>query len=124
MLRYVFKRILQIIPVLLITAILIFTLMYFVPGDPVQIMMGDFQVSPEQMNEIRERLGLLDPFPVQLLRFCIDGPGRPAQAGKEAVLTGTRLALLLGGAFRLLIQFFFFVSVHAANTSMVTHFDV
>lgn len=72
MLRYVFKRILQIIPVLLITAILIFTLMYFVPGDPVQIMMGDFQVSPEQMNEIRERLGLLDPFPVQLWNFLKD----------------------------------------------------
>ena len=37
--KYILKRLLQMIPVLLAVAILIFTLMYFVPGDPVQIML-------------------------------------------------------------------------------------
>lgn len=58
MIRYVIKRLLQMIPVLIAVAILVFTLMYFVPGDPVQIMLGDYFATPEQMESARARLGL------------------------------------------------------------------
>ena len=47
--KYILKRLLQMIPVLLAVAILIFTLMYFVPGDPVQIMLGDSAASEEMV---------------------------------------------------------------------------
>ena len=57
MLRYVGKRLLQMIPILIIVAILIFTLMYFVPGDPVQIILGD-NASEEQIAETEAALGL------------------------------------------------------------------
>lgn len=68
MLRYIGKRLLQMIPILLVVAILIFTLMKFVPGDPVQIMLGD-SATPAQIEEARQDMGLNDPFLVQLFNF-------------------------------------------------------
>lgn len=56
------------IPILLIVAILIFTLMKFVPGDPVQIMLGD-SATPAQIEQAREEMGLNEPFMVQLFDF-------------------------------------------------------
>ena len=71
MLKYVGKRLLQIIPVLIIVAILIFVLMYFVPGDPVQIMLGDYHATEEQIQATRARLGLDKPFLVQLWDYLV-----------------------------------------------------
>ena len=71
MLRYIGKRLLQMIPILLIVAILIFTMMQFVPGDPVQIMLGD-SATPMQIEEVREEMGLNDPFVVKLFNFVKD----------------------------------------------------
>ncbi|MBR4289026.1 MAG: ABC transporter permease [Oscillospiraceae bacterium] len=65
MIRYIGKRLLTMIPILLVVAILIFCLMDFVPGDPVQIMMGD-SATPAQIEEARERLGLNDLFIIRL----------------------------------------------------------
>lgn len=68
MLRFIGKRLLQMIPILLIVAVLIFTLMEFVPGDPVKIMLGD-TATPVQIEEARERLGFNDPFFVRFFDF-------------------------------------------------------
>lgn len=68
MLRYIGKRLLQMIPILLIVAILIFTLMSLVPGDPVQIMLGD-SATETQIEEARENLGLNKPFLGRLVDF-------------------------------------------------------
>ena len=38
--RYIIKRILWMIPILICVAILVFTMMYFVPGDTAQIVLG------------------------------------------------------------------------------------
>ncbi|MCD8020167.1 MAG: ABC transporter permease [Clostridiales bacterium] len=70
MLRYVGKRLLQMIPILLTVAILIFTLMYFVPGDPVQILLGD-SATPEQIAEARVRLGLDKPYLIRLWNYLV-----------------------------------------------------
>lgn len=71
MIRYIGKRLLTMIPILLVVAILIFCLMDFVPGDPVQIMMGD-SATPAQIEEARERLGLNDPFVMRLGKYLWD----------------------------------------------------
>lgn len=71
MIRYIGKRLLTMIPILLVVAILIFCLMDFVPGDPVQIMMGD-SATPQQIEEARDRLGLNDPFLVRLGNYLWD----------------------------------------------------
>lgn len=68
MLRYVGKRLLTMIPILVVVAIVIFCLMDFVPGDPVQIMLGD-SATPAQIEAARERLGLNDPFLVRMADY-------------------------------------------------------
>lgn len=65
--RYILKRLLLIIPVLLGVAILIFTLMYLTPGDPIRMMLTG--ASEAQVQEMRDAYGLNDSFIVQLGRF-------------------------------------------------------
>lgn len=66
--RYILKRLLWMIPVVLGVTILIFSLMYIVPGDPALIVGGD-GLTEAEYNEVREDLGLNDPFIVQLGRY-------------------------------------------------------
>lgn len=63
--RYVVKRLLLMIPVVLGVAILIFSILYFVPGDPASIILG-VEATPEQLAAKRAELGLDQPFFVQL----------------------------------------------------------
>lgn len=70
MIRYIIKRILQLIPVVLGVAILIFTLMYISPGDPAQLLLAG--ASESEINEMRDELGLNDSYLVQLGRFMRD----------------------------------------------------
>ena len=66
--RYVIRRLLQMIPVVLGVTILVFTIMYFIPGDPVKMMLGP-EASFDQIAEMRDRLGLNDPYLVRLGKF-------------------------------------------------------
>jgi peptide/nickel transport system permease protein len=67
-LRFLVRRILLTIPVLLGVATLVFSLIHLIPGDPVQTMLGD-GASPESVIELRSRLGLDRPLYVQYLSF-------------------------------------------------------
>ena len=71
MIRYFLKRILMLIPVVIAVAIVIFTLMYFVPGDPAEIILGS-QVTQEQKDALYEQLGLDQPYIVQLGKYLYD----------------------------------------------------
>src|SRR6266436_10131711 len=64
MAHYLARRLLLTIPVLLGVATLVFSLIHLVPGDPVQAMLGD-AASPQDVAELRVRLGLDRPLPVQ-----------------------------------------------------------
>ena len=68
MLAYSIKRILQIIPVLIVISLLVFLMMHMIPGDPVKNMLG-MEASKEAIEAERERLGLNDPLPVQYFNF-------------------------------------------------------
>lgn len=68
MLRYIIKRVVWMIPVLLGVSIFIFTLLYFVPGDPANIILGA-QATEEAKEELREEMGLNEPYVVQLGSF-------------------------------------------------------
>jgi peptide/nickel transport system permease protein len=68
MIRFLFRRLLLTIPVLVGVATLVFSLIHLVPGDPVQAMLGD-SASPEDMAEMRTRLGLDRPLVVQYVAF-------------------------------------------------------
>jgi ABC-type dipeptide/oligopeptide/nickel transport system permease component len=66
--RYVLRRLLQMIPVILGVTILVFTIMYFIPGDPVKMMLGT-DATPADIAEMRQQLGLNDPYFVRLGHF-------------------------------------------------------
>ena len=55
--RYVIKRLLLMIPVILGVTWLIFTIMYFTPGDPARIIMGA-DATEEEIWDMQEKLGL------------------------------------------------------------------
>lgn len=57
MLRYVVKRILWLIPILLGVSFIVFTIMYLSPGDPVTMILGE-GASQEAYDELRAQLGL------------------------------------------------------------------
>ena len=71
MIKYVIKRVIQLIPVILCVAILIFTILYFTPGDPALLILGD-NATQEQLIAKRAELGLNQPFLVQLGTFLRD----------------------------------------------------
>ena len=66
--RYLVRRLLLTIPVLLGVATLVFALIHLVPGDPVQSMLGE-GASQEEVVELRHRLGLDRPLPAQYRAF-------------------------------------------------------
>lgn len=69
MIRYIFKRILLMIPVVLGVTWVIFTIMYFTPGDPARIILG-VDATEEDIAELRERLGLNDGYFVRFFGYC------------------------------------------------------
>ena len=55
------ERILQLLPVLLGVSVIVFAMITLTPGDPVQIMIGDQSITPEQEAALRRDLGLDRP---------------------------------------------------------------
>lgn len=65
MFAYITRRVLATIPVMLLVALFVFSLLYIAPGDPAAIIAGD-QATPDDVDRIRASLGLDRPF---LIRF-------------------------------------------------------
>ncbi len=66
--RYIIRRLLNLVPVLLGITLLVFLFLHLIPGDPAVIMLGD-RATPAQVEALRERMGLNAPLPLQYLRF-------------------------------------------------------
>ena len=71
MAKFVLKRILVMIPVLLGVTFLIFTMMYFTKGNPAQLILGDM-ATEEQLYALEEEMGLHDPFLVRYGNYLAD----------------------------------------------------
>jgi peptide/nickel transport system permease protein len=69
MLKYVIKRILWIIPVLLGVVLIVFFISYISPGDPVMTMLGTANYTPEKYAALSAQYGLDKPFIVQYLNY-------------------------------------------------------
>lgn len=63
---YILRRVLSTLPVLAIVAVLVFLMLRLTPSDPAAIIAGDY-ASPEQIEGIRERLGLNEPILKQFI---------------------------------------------------------
>ena len=65
---YVTRRIVALILVLLATSVLVFTLSRLIPGDPARVAAGE-DATAEMVSQVRERLGLNKPLPIQYLYY-------------------------------------------------------
>jgi len=68
MVKYIFKRFLYLILVLLGVTTIVFSLLYVTPGDPVKFMLGE-SATPQAKEQLRGELGLDDPFIVRYFDY-------------------------------------------------------
>jgi ABC-type dipeptide/oligopeptide/nickel transport system permease component len=109
--KYVANRVAQLVPVLFLISLIVFSIMHALPGDPVQLMLAGAEsgsVTPERQDELRELMGLNDPLPIQYFRFvrgAVTGDLGTSVRLRSPVLDlilerfGSTLELSLGGMF-------------------------
>jgi peptide/nickel transport system permease protein len=94
MLQYIRTRLLLTIPVLLGVSIITFSILHLIPGDPARILLGDMgggaaagDTSDEAYENLREELGLNDPYIVQYANYVADAArgdfGRSFQTNRD-----------------------------------------
>ena len=71
MIGFILRRLLQLLPVLLIASTGIWAMIYAVPGSPVAAMVGE-NATPEQIQDVTVRLGLDRPVHVQYLAWLVN----------------------------------------------------
>nr|WP_314845440.1 ABC transporter permease [uncultured Microbacterium sp.] len=104
MLAYILRRLLQVIPVFFGATLLIYFLVFAMPGDPILALFGDRTPNPALVDALREQYHLNDPFVVQYWYYItgvLQGDlgdtfsGRPVSAVLADTLPVTgRLALM------------------------------
>ena len=68
MTAYIAKRLLGLLPTLVLVGFLVFMLVHLLPGDPARLAAGQ-DATPETVELVRKDLGLDKPLPQQFLRF-------------------------------------------------------
>lgn len=66
--KYIIKRLLYLIPVIIGVTFIVFTIMHFTPGDPAQLILGE-SAPQAAVDKLREDMGLNDPFLIQYFNF-------------------------------------------------------
>ena len=116
MLTLLLKRLATLVPTLLGVTLLAFALIRLIPGDPVEIMVGERRLDPAAHAALMQQLGLDQPLPVQYVRYVwqlLQGDLGQSLVTRESVaaefkvlfpatleLAGTALALALALAPR------------------------
>jgi oligopeptide transport system permease protein len=70
--RYIARRLLLTIPVLIGASFLIFAMVYALPGDPIRALGGDRPLSPAVVAQLRDEFNLNDPLVVQYVKYLGD----------------------------------------------------
>ena len=71
MLKYIIRRIIAMIPVVIGITFLVFMIMQLAPGDPGQLILGD-NASPEAVEAMRDEMGLNDNVLIQYGRYLVN----------------------------------------------------
>src|SRR5690625_3000108 len=71
MTRYVIRRILQFIPVVLAATFLVYALVFAIPGDPIRALSGDRPLSDAVQDTLRDRYNLNDPLLLQYGKYLL-----------------------------------------------------
>jgi peptide/nickel transport system permease protein len=90
--KYILRRVVSLVPVLLLISIITFVLIYLVPGDPASVMLG-VDATPQEVEQLREEMGLNKPIHV---RFLIWGANvLRGDLGESFYLGGRKVAGVL-----------------------------
>ncbi len=68
MTAYILRRLVLLLPVVLIVGVVVFALVHLTPGDPAAVILGD-RATAEDIERLRDQLGLNDPLPLQFVRW-------------------------------------------------------
>jgi glutathione transport system permease protein len=94
MLNYVIKRLLGLIPTLLIVAVLVFLFVHMLPGDPARLIAGP--EADAQVAMVRQQLGLDQPLHVQFWHYItnvLQGDFGTSMASRRPVAAKSPAAL-------------------------------
>ncbi|WP_223593884.1 ABC transporter permease [Neobacillus bataviensis] len=69
--KYIIRRLFDLLPTILVVAVIVFIITRLIPGDPASVMLGP-QASVEDIEALREQLGLNDPLYVQFFHYIGD----------------------------------------------------
>lgn len=69
MFQFILKRVLMVIPTFIAITLITFALVHFIPGDPIEIRMGERGLSPEVHQQMMEQLGLNRPLFDQYISY-------------------------------------------------------
>ena len=89
--KYLVRRILSVIPVLLIMSFIVFMLIHMIPGDPARVILGD-EATAEAVAELRRAMGLDDPLLVQYARWL--GRILSGDLGRSLFMKGTMTSII------------------------------
>jgi len=135
--RYILRRLLQTIPVLLLFSVVVFAMLRMVPGDPALAMLG-LQATPEAVAQIRQEMGLDKPIIVQYgiwLGHVVHGDFGVSWSSKqpvwqlikrrfEATLLLTLGATMIGVVIALPLGILSGVRPHSAFDTLATSFSL
>lgn len=96
MLRYVVQRLIQGLVVIFLVSLTSFIVLQLAPGSPVDILIGEAQVSQEQIDAITRKWGLDQPWHVQYLTWL--GNVFTGDLGDSVIRSGTPVTQMLADA--------------------------
>jgi len=70
MLKYVQRRVVLAVPTIVLTSMVVFLMLFLIPGDPASIYIGEQTATPERLAQIRHVMGLDRPLYVQYADFA------------------------------------------------------
>ncbi|WP_258933783.1 ABC transporter permease [Nesterenkonia pannonica] len=69
MTRYIIRRLIQFIPVVIISTLIVYAMVFALPGDPIRALVSDRPMSEAAQEVLREQYNLNDPFFVQYAKY-------------------------------------------------------
>ncbi len=102
MLTYLIQRVLQGVLVIFMVSLLTFIVMQLAPGDPVRLLVGQAYVTPEQLDAIRAKWGLDNPWYVQYWTWISNLAS--GDLGTSIIRQGVPISDMVGEAAKMTLQ--------------------
>jgi peptide/nickel transport system permease protein len=94
MVKYVIRRLIQSVPIFFGITLLAYALMVFTPGGPVSVLALQQGLNAQQVEKLKQQLGVNDPFPIQYLRWLVGDDWMRWDSDGDGVSDGSILIAL------------------------------